>query len=292
MKKLDIISLPIFDESGNISRERDIYLTEFGEIMTVDDKGRSSFVDHSNSYSRAICFSELYGKLDQRRWHLPVRKIIKTSDTYGYLLCMLKDQSVLYLTVPSFSMRKMDHKKQIYVKPARSYAYVNQTTSNITTETAESIDNKYKDIMDKITSINLYNSAKLEVDLTGGMSITLDLISSDQYSNTISLLEIEKKSTKPNIFALVDLSIKYTILPQIQTSEVVPVEVYKKNLFFEAFRYNEIGESEKINFISTVGENDGKISVEYIDGIIRVVPDSPNIGECIISNCVITYGSI
>ena len=82
--------------------------------------------------------------------------------------------------------------------------------------------------------------------------------------------------------ALVNLSIRYSINGTI----------YSKNLSFEGFRYNLNSVSEKTDFINTVGEYPFQISVEYINGTIRVIPDSDYVDECIISSCVVTYGNI
>ena len=38
--------------------------------------------------------------------------------------------------------------------------------------------------------------------------------------------------------------------------------------------------------------NNSDVLVEYVDGVVRVIPGSDEVGECIISNCLVTYGHI
>jgi hypothetical protein len=146
------------------------------------------------------------------------------------------------------------------------------------------INNYYKDIMEVLANVSLYNSAKMEVDLTaeGNPSITVDLIEDGKYTNSVSLVGVEKKYTYPGLTGIVDLSVKYTV------EDVIHV----RDLKFEAFKYYDAGDqgikSKATDFINTASD----VTIEYVDGIVRVIPRSSKVDECIISNCVVTYGII
>lgn len=120
----------------------------------------------------------------------------------------------------------------------------------------------------------LYTSSKMMIDIMEDL-IVVDLIEPDQYTSSVDLNRVEKKMIQPNLSAKVDLSVKYS----------KGSELYGQDLTFEAFSYND-SDVSRVDFVSTLGD----VVVEYVDGIVRVIPDSKDVTECIISNCVITYG--
>ena len=155
-------------------------------------------------------------------------------------------------------------------------------SSSLTEEEVNRINEIYNMTILEDNNISLYNAAKLEVDLGRG-SITINMLGDKDYTNTISLKGVEKKYAKPNISGKVDLTVKYTRGGL----------VYTKDLSFEAFKYddNELEPKSTSNsYVSPL--NNADVVVEYLGGIVRVIPESDDIDECIISSCVVTYGRI
>lgn len=122
-----------------------------------------------------------------------------------------------------------------------------------------------------------YNSSKIIVDFLS-KSISIDLMTDDSYTNTVSLVPIIEHQKTPGLTAKADLSIKYS----------KGNETCASDLTFEAFRYIGSTLSTK-NYVRDINS---EVLVEYLDGVIRVIPKSSQINECIISNCVVTYGCL
>lgn len=120
----------------------------------------------------------------------------------------------------------------------------------------------------------LYSSSKMVVDILNDQ-IVVDLIEPDQYTSSIDLQRVEKKMIQPGLSAKVDLSVKYT----------KGTSICAKDLTFEAFSYDDTT-LKRNDFISRF---DSDVIVEYVDGVVRVIPIVIDVTECIISNCVVTY---
>lgn len=125
----------------------------------------------------------------------------------------------------------------------------------------------------------LYNSSKVVIDFLKN-SVLVNLVTEDEYTNTISLRELESSLAFPGLIGKIDLCVKYT------KSGVI----HGQDLVFEAFKYPEsdITAPEMPRFTSYLGD----VLVEYVDGIIRVIPEALDVDECIISKCTLSYGCI
>lgn len=120
----------------------------------------------------------------------------------------------------------------------------------------------------------LYSSSKMVVDILEDQ-VVVDLIEPDQYTSSIDLQRVEKKMIQPGLSVKVDLSVMYA----------KDLTVSARDLTFEAFSYDDTTLVRR-DFISKLDD----IVVEYVDGIIRVLPKDKGVTECIISNCIVTYG--
>lgn len=247
------------NNNGNLS-----YSTNEG-LVVVDELG---------SNDRPIYLSELFNKLNDRRWNNVIRKFVDSEGRLYFepvdLLSNMTEDDII------------DFDSGIYKKP-EDKELVEISDAGIPLKQIDTIIKYYNEIeaMNE-TGITLYNSSKIVIDFINN-SVSLDLLGKDEYTNTISLVGIEKKQSRPGVSAKIDLTISYT------KDEVV----YKEDLNFEALNYIEEDSLPKLqrnNFISQVGN--GEILVEYIDGIIRVIPASDLVDECIISNCIMTYGNL
>lgn len=243
----------------------DIYVA--GDIIVQSTSNGLIRYDNYNSPNRPITMSELFKKLYARDWNIADRKYLD-GDRNLRRSVNSKNDSVLetgYYTV----------------NPGK------EVTDNIESD-LESYKVEHSDIiqmfknMKESKTVYLYNSSELVFDILND-SVTMDLVDSDQYTSTLSLENLFKRASVSGVSAKVDLSIKYSKNNQI----------YSHNMIFEAFRFpntpEEIVEYTGNNFIKLVN---GEISVEYIDNILRVVPDKSDIDECIISNCTVTYGNL
>lgn len=142
-------------------------------------------------------------------------------------------------------------------------------------------DEEYAKILKEMEEkeINLYATSTSEIDLVSGTQ-TLDLVAynSDTYTNAISLVPLKFNMLGEKVSAKVEMSISYTY------SGVS----YSYSTTFPAFSYIS-GKLEENLWIEEVGK---EVQIEYVSGIIRVVPISSNVTECIISQCIIEYGRL
>lgn len=259
MKKIDIVSQ---DKDG-------IYIDNRNDISYKNSAGDAVNIVNETHESHPLCVAEVYNRFSQRRWHNPIKKIIDDSGN----LVLLKDD----IQEP-FELDRMDSKRKGAYKygVGDSARLVSLMGRDMNSEDINSII----DMVNEISSVNLYSSQKMEVNLETG-SITLDLVNAKDYTNTISLIGVEKKFAKYKLSGKIDLTVQYS----------VNGDVYVQDLSFQGFKYSgdELNPTlEQLNFVSPMTD----VLVEYIDGIIRIIPESERVDECIISNCVITYGRI
>ena len=153
------------------------------------------------------------------------------------------------------------------------------------------IDREYKlkigDDIDPLLELSQMKSAKTIRDLSLTEN-SIDLIKGlDSYTNSVSLKELIEYSSTPNLTGKVDLSIQY--------SKKVggTYKIYNYDTSFCAFKYNDnrnLDIENSIEIIEDGGEN--LIQLEYLSGVIKVLPLSTKITECIINNCTIIYGQL
>lgn len=111
--------------------------------------------------------------------------------------------------------------------------------------------------------------------------VSIDLIKSfDSYTNTVSLNELINYSTEAYISCRVDLTVLYSKSDGI---------IYNHNTKFTAFDY---GPTQTLNIYNTIENIDSLVQLEYINGVIKVIPTSQEVNECIINNCTVIYGKL
>jgi hypothetical protein len=237
-----------------------LFIDSFGNIAYYDSENNKQQVANNTSIDRPLYLSEIFNELNNRRWGIVPRRyasgnrlrVSPLSDLNG------NDDSIDFETgVYSISKAPPVEDFEINYESRLSSIYNNVIS------------------MKEKEGVTLYNSSKIVVDLVNS-SIAINMLRGDEYTNTLSFIGIEKKQAKT---AKVDLTVSFTKDSQ----------VYTEDLSFKAFEYvndNLIRE----NFISNI--NDTDVLVEYLDGIIRVIPQSSDVDECIITNCIMTYGNI
>lgn len=130
--------------------------------------------------------------------------------------------------------------------------------------------------------IYLYNSSKGIINiLESSREVNLVENKSDIYTDTLDLRSIFFGETlSEDIKNKIDLSIQYTILGD--------KKIYSTDICFSGFFFKN-SKLVSNDFIRKINED---IIVEYLNGIIRVIPNSDKVLECIINNCTITYGNL
>lgn len=126
----------------------------------------------------------------------------------------------------------------------------------------------------------IYSSSEITFDLIND-SVVVDLVDWDEYTCYVGIKKIRQFAKKPNIAAKVDLSVKYSLNDSDHN-------IGSEDLTFCAFKYDE---NSNLTCESFITDLDCGIRVEYSDSTIRVTPIDPNVRECIISNCVVSYGN-
>lgn len=250
-----------------------LFINNNNNLSYIDSNGKIVVIDELDSNDRPIYLSELFNKLNSRRWNNVVRRFIDENTGEFLTEC---ETSGVYEEPEGDDV--VDFSTGIYSKSESTVLFNNSSPTVSDINRILEYYNKIKNMNE--TGITLYNSSKIVIDFLNN-SISLDLLGKDEYTNTISLVGIEKKQARAGISAKIDLTVSYTI----------DSATYKEDLSFEALEYveeNSLPVLKRINFISQVGE----VLIEYIDGIIRVIPASNNVDECIISNCIMTYGNL
>jgi hypothetical protein len=134
-----------------------------------------------------------------------------------------------------------------------------------------------------------YNPLKDALGLVAANLITSEKIEfvdrdSDIYTDTIDFRNIINYSRQPDITAYLDLEIGCTIEKTKDS-----YEFFTRVSKFTLFKYSEIGELKQEDFILEVNDD---ILVEFVGGILRVIPSNSKITECIINNCILEYGKL
>lgn len=245
-------NLDILGGSGSL-----LYLNKHGFLVNQEE---ATVVDNFFSPFRPIYVSELVNKLNQRYWHAPIRRTVRDD---GSVLAMSSCNTISN----SSGVLDMSDKGTVFRQESNF-----QSTPDFT---------QFKNIvqifnnMQESNSVYLFSSSQYSVDILNN-SMTLDLVQPEQYTNMVNVSNILQKGGSSDIDIIIELSISYSISGK----------VYCKSVTFPLLLV-EGSDNIENNFL-----NSGKIHVEYIDGIIRVIPGDTSIDECIISNCLITYGNI
>lgn len=120
--------------------------------------------------------------------------------------------------------------------------------------------------------------------LNQSRTFTLVSAGSDIYTNTVSFAGYAEKLTIPGRTGKIELTIQYSMDNNIYTFDTT-FEVLKTTI---TNTDEGTGVQTTKNFIQVLKN----VTIECINNVIRVVPSNPDVDECIISNCFLTYGII
>lgn len=152
-------------------------------------------------------------------------------------------------------------------------------------ETAEtSIDNQVKEVfgnnIDLDYSKEFHNSlGEYSSDLINS-TVTIELVSSLMYTDSLNINESIIKACNPGDSAKLDITYMYSkggrIYSGMQTNQ--------------AFKYLDSGDLLCINWETRLGGGD--IQLEFVSGVLKIYPVSSEVDEAIISDCVMTVGKL
>lgn len=241
---------------------------------------------------RAIYCSELIQKLKQKRWFIPERKYVDdiNSEEFDVRLSILQED-------PLSPIYKINPLELYYDGDDGSVGSISLVTSPKVTyykfnklwEQAFNViedQDRRKSIKTQIENmatsgeIYLYNSSKKVIDILEGSDlINLIEYNSDIYTNTVDISAVLSKRVCNN-----DTSVKVDLSVQYSKNSVI----YNQDITFEGFSIEE----DKLISQNFSQEINNEVIVEYLNGIVRVIPISQDIIECIISNCTVIYGKL
>lgn len=229
---------------------------EYSYLIYKDNLGTWRGITEGSRF-RPLHLSELSRRLSSRGWNIGRHFFTQGGELWTGL-----KTSPEY--IPSIGLLTSYPSKQI-----SNSTDLGSTYTNIITNT------EYEKILKEMNEkeINLYNTSTRGIDLVSGKQ-TIDVISynSDTYTNMVSLVPLKNHIISEGISCKVDLGIVYT---------------NSGTTLYHTTSFPAFGFQEDENWIEEVNE---AVQVEYIGGIIRVMPLVSTVTECIISNCTVEYG--
>ena len=243
-----------------------IYINPLGEYSSLAYKKDSIDITiKEGSRFRPVHISEVNVKL-QNRFH----------NIYPFIVC--KDEKY-YLYNGNIDMNTVITDKDIEKNGV--LVEDNWIESDLSNEDKSTLE-KYKNNMDYYS----YTTSKKDINILEGTT-TIDIlrVDSDSYTNIVSLSNLKSLNISTGVEAKVDLEIQYSLSNS-------SYGIFNHHTVFSAFECIEKGGAiitNSYNFIELVNN---KVQIEYIDDIIRVLPISDDVTECIISNCIVTYGRL
>lgn len=297
MKKIELVTT----NEGNVKivslriseDEYDYYLVGGGSALFCND-----------SPTRLSRISELDQRLKLRDWNITGRRYTSPLGNSWN-----SDDTKLYFTETGTSGKSNGISKSTsgveLVHPEATEENWKKLQEEIDKITSFDDSGRLKEIYDSMTNneVYLYSTTKNTVDILNN-SITIDVIpyNSDIYTSILDLSPLVTYQVAAGISTRIDLGIQYSknVAEEVTDSESGVVteinyveKLYSKETTFSGFKYtsSDNGDIELVNnnYVESVGTD---IVIEYVNNIIRVVPQSLDVDECIISNCTVTYGNI
>lgn len=233
---------------------------------------------------RSIYCSELLKKIKKSNWFLHKRLVIDGAlDKFDIKL--LPDESKfpqpIYYMIDSGlkDLQQVNTSDDLDIFEFNNIwgSIFNKINPELATQWETQINN-----MLESNEIYLYNSSKGIINiLESSKEVNLMENSSDIYTDTLDLRSIFFGETlNENIKNKVDLSIQYSILGDDK--------IYSTDVCFNGFSFKD-SKLVSNDFIKKINE---EVIIEYLNGIIRVIPNSDKVLECIINSCIVTYGNL
>lgn len=226
-----------------------------------------------NKY-RPIHCSELLRKLQLRGWNMTEKKYL--SSVNG------EENSAIYRAKKTIEddsvISSIDTNESA---EGYSYKVVDDSSTFDGVGVRENFEGQLE-ILKKImgTDLLFFNTSKKVIDFLTD-SVVINLVTTDHYTNVLDLNKLLISSVNKDTSCKIDVSLEYT-------KSTDPEVIYSHSTTFEGFNY----ENSKFNRSNFIEEVEDCVAIEYIDGVLRVIPTALEINECIISNCTVTYGNL
>ena len=110
------------------------------------------------------------------------------------------------------------------------------------------------------------------------VSTVINMISPTTYTDTIDLGKLVERIEEAGVSGKADISVSY----------MSKGNFYNPTISIRAFEYLDTGDLYIPSFATKLGD----VQLEYFNGILRAIPISEDVNECIISNCTVTYGNL
>lgn len=291
IKKIELVttkegSIQIYSVRSSSTGEDEYYLLGNGNALLCND-----------SNQRLSTCSELGQRLRVRDWHVAGRRI-----TYPLGDNWLDSSVDMYFSEYGTSGKSVEVSKDL--EKTRLH-FPNVKNRNLLEELIKNLDGLaleiYKEMEDQ--DIYRYSRPKNIVNVLEN-SIVIDVIpySSDVYTNTVDIGKLIGYAVSPGISTKIDIGVQYSknvpeeIIDQ-ETGIVTEInyveKLYSKESSFFGFKYvsgdNGIPVLVNNSYVEDVG---GDVVIEYADSVIRAIPKSNDVDECIISSCTVTYGKL
>lgn len=262
-----------------VEGENDIYLkAHHNQSYIYNGKIRIRNGYKTNIYKPIKC-SELYYKLDKfYKWFQYKYLIVENEDIY-----LVKNLPERFRINPIYYVNSEDLEDNKFNLTGQR-ENVNYNLSIAWDDLLNTVPDELEkaNIKEMINSneIFLLNNSKSTVDfLSVSNTITTELIDNNTYTDTVDIKPILSDKVFKNKTIRLDITVKYSINDAI----------YNYDITVKAFNINnETGKIEYNNIIQSIGKD--LIRLEFLNGIIKIFPLSNTVEDCIISNCLITYG--
>lgn len=280
MNNEDRSKLRLVSTDGN-----DLRITDAGEYSCIMN-GDLIVTEKTSATDRPIHCSELNKELRHRVWHKYDTKFIEQHEGKLYSKVYVGDNDddslpdVGVIDIIQTNSRTTDENF-----PKNAIPCYDEWPGRKPEKQAaiDLVNDLYKQIFGamKEKEISFYSIPKRVINILDG-SVMFDLIryGSSEYTDTVSLGEVLKLPLAPVEFGRIDLGVQYS------KNVLDETRIYNCDTNFTAFSF-ENGEKIVNNL---VGDINGVVRYEFLDGILKVTPLVDDINECIISYCTITYG--
>lgn len=260
--------------------------------------GNQEVIISLDKKDRPLYCSELVNMFRDCNWFISKRPIIVDNEGDDFSIYLLSDNrrenTPIYEFIQSSSKIPTDTIldeenwwEEFWEDIKDSIKSDGEISESIKDSILEEIESRKMKIetMAKTNEIYLFDNSTNKIDFLNNHNIIrLVEYNSDVYTDTVDIKKVLSGiSCKSGITSSkIDLSIQYT------KKKGNSISILNHNTTFEGFSVS--GKNIEItNFIETVGDD---VDIEYLNGVIKLYPKTNNIIECIISNCIISYGKL
>ena len=237
----------------------------------------------SESNFRRITCSELAARLKERVWNNPERKFVAAYPLRNGEGQQDERGQNLVDTYFTWLGEVKANNMPIHTNTPTGTKMACVSTSEIPKKKIKEFQENYKEVLSTMSSseIYLYSSTESSIEFLTQTSVVSLINGEDSYTSIVDINPVFFSNLKEGSSGKIDISMKYS----------KGGEVFNKHTSFEGFRCIGSSENLKISFSDFVEEIDSNLTLEYVNGVVRLHPGN-DIDECIIYCCTVTYGDL